>query len=67
MMAAPPKKAKAPLDAQSFVYLDPAPATVILFESWLRHEVPPNQASEDRISVSFNYAWGAGPQGRMNM
>ena len=58
MMASPPKKAKAPREAQSFVYLDPAAGTVILFESWLRHEVPPNQAREDRISVSFNYAWG---------
>jgi uncharacterized protein (TIGR02466 family) len=29
-----------------------------MWESWLRHEVPLNQAEEDRISVSFNYAWG---------
>lgn len=58
MMAAPPKRAKAPRDAQSFVYLDPKPGAVVLFESWLRHEVPPNQAREDRISISFNYAWG---------
>jgi len=56
MMAAPLKKEKAPREAQNFVYLDPAPGTVVLFESWLRHEVPPNQAREDRISVSFNYA-----------
>jgi uncharacterized protein (TIGR02466 family) len=56
MMAAPAKKAKAPREAQSFVYLDPAPGTLILFESWLRHEVPPNQARQDRISISFNYA-----------
>ncbi|MCE9520900.1 MAG: hypothetical protein K8S25_00535 [Alphaproteobacteria bacterium] len=56
MMAAPQKKSKAPRDAQNFVYLDPAPGTIVLFESWLRHEVPPNQAREDRISVSFNYA-----------
>ena len=58
MMAAPPKRAKAPRDAQSFVYLEPKPGAVVLFESWLRHEVPPNQAREDRISISFNYAWG---------
>ncbi len=31
--------------------------TVILFESWLRHEVPANPTVEERISVSFNYAW----------
>jgi uncharacterized protein (TIGR02466 family) len=30
---------------------------VVLFESWLRHEVPPNQARGERVSVSFNYAW----------
>jgi uncharacterized protein (TIGR02466 family) len=56
MMAAPTKTDKAPRDAQSFVYLDPAPGSLVLFESWLRHEVPPNQAREDRISISFNYA-----------
>jgi uncharacterized protein (TIGR02466 family) len=56
MMAAPAKKPNAPQQAQSFVYLDPAPGTLILFESWLRHEVPPNQSRQDRISVSFNYA-----------
>jgi uncharacterized protein (TIGR02466 family) len=28
----------------------------VLFESWLRHEVPPNQSKTDRISISFNYA-----------
>jgi len=57
MMAAPTKKANAPRDAQSFVYVDPAPGSLVLFESWLRHEVPPNAAREDRISISFNYGW----------
>ena len=28
---------------------------VILFESWLRHEVPANQADGERVSISFNY------------
>lgn len=27
----------------------------VLFESWLRHEVPPNQSKTPRISISFNY------------
>jgi len=57
MMAAPPKKTNAPRDAQSFVYVDPAPGSLVLFESWLRHEVPPNAARQDRISVSFNYGF----------
>jgi uncharacterized protein (TIGR02466 family) len=58
MMAAPPKKTSAPREAQTFVYLEPKPGAIVLFESWLRHEVPPSQAREDRISISFNYAWG---------
>ncbi len=30
---------------------------VILFESWLRHEVATNPTQEERVSVSFNYTW----------
>lgn len=37
--------------------LQPKNSEVILFESWLKHEVPPHQNNEDRISVSFNYDW----------
>ena len=58
MMAAPPRKAKARPDNRSFVYLSPDPGEVLLWESWLRHEVPMNRADDDRISVSFNYHWG---------
>lgn len=57
MMAAPSRHAEAPEDLQTFVYVAPAPGTVLLWESWLRHEVPANGAKSDRISVSFNYAW----------
>lgn len=57
MMAAPPREADAPEDVRTFVYVDPAPGTVLLWESWLRHEVPANGAKTDRISISFNYAW----------
>jgi uncharacterized protein (TIGR02466 family) len=28
-----------------------------MWESWLRHEVPANAAKQERISISFNYAW----------
>jgi uncharacterized protein (TIGR02466 family) len=31
---------------------------LILFESWLRHEVAPNRVAAERVSVSFNYDWG---------
>lgn len=58
MMAAPTRLADAPEWAKTFVYLTPRPGTVFLWESWLRHEVTPNQARSDRISVSFNYGWG---------
>ena len=56
MMAAPTRKTAAPREMQPFVYIEPEPGSIILFESWLRHEVPVNQAREDRMSVSFNYA-----------
>jgi uncharacterized protein (TIGR02466 family) len=57
MMAAPPRKAKAGQDNQAFVSIAPLPGTLLLWESWLRHDVPMNRASTDRISVSFNYNW----------
>jgi uncharacterized protein (TIGR02466 family) len=57
MMAAPPRRADAPESERTFVHLAPSPGTVFLWESWLRHEVPPNRARTPRISVSFNYAW----------
>jgi uncharacterized protein (TIGR02466 family) len=57
MMAAPPRKADAPEAARAFVYLKPAPGTVLMWESWLRHEVPANCARTERISLSFNYGW----------
>ncbi len=56
MMAAPPRKTRAPGELQPFISLDVAAGSLILFESWLRHEVPANQSGEDRISISFNYA-----------
>ncbi|HEY9219887.1 MAG TPA: TIGR02466 family protein [Phenylobacterium sp.] len=57
MMAAPPRRPDAGEDVQSFVYLAPAPGAVLMWESWLRHEVVASKARADRISLSFNYAW----------
>ena len=57
MMAAPPRRVDAPDEASAFVYLQPEPGTVLMWESWLRHEVPANQAKAARISISFNYGW----------
>ena len=56
MMAAPSKKPDAPRASQTFVRIVPTPGTVLLWESWLRHEVPQNAVRGQRISVSFNYA-----------
>ena len=55
MMAAPTRLDDAPEDLHSFVYVPPEEGTVLLWESWLRHEVPPGTAKEERISISFNY------------
>ncbi|WP_438960600.1 2OG-Fe(II) oxygenase family protein [Nereida sp.] len=57
MMAAPPRTADAREELKAFVYAKPAVGDVLLWESWLRHEVPMNMSEEDRISVSFNYKW----------
>jgi len=58
MMHAPLRKAKAAEENRSFVYRAPAPGEVLLWESFLRHEVPANGAASERISVSFNYRAG---------
>jgi len=57
MMAAPARRKDAREEMQQFVYVKPAVGDVLLWESWLRHEVPMNMAEDDRISVSFNYKW----------
>jgi len=56
-MASPPRRAKAKKDNQRFIELSPKAGEVVLFESWLRHEVPANPIAKDRVSISFNYHW----------
>ncbi len=58
MMASPTRKKDARQELRQFIYVTPKVGDVLLWESWLRHEVPMNGAQEDRISVSFNYRWG---------
>jgi uncharacterized protein (TIGR02466 family) len=55
MMAAPPRREDAPEELRAFVYAEPAPGSVLLWESWLRHEVMPGTGKGQRISISFNY------------
>ncbi|HYG25431.1 MAG TPA: TIGR02466 family protein [Caulobacteraceae bacterium] len=57
MMAAPPRSTEAPEEERQFVYVEPTPGSLLLWESWLRHEVPANGSKADRISISFNYSW----------
>jgi uncharacterized protein (TIGR02466 family) len=57
MMTAPLVRKDAPQELQRFVYVKPEVGEVLLWESWLRHEVPMNMAEDERISVSFNYGW----------
>jgi len=56
-MASPPRKHNAKSDNQRYYSLAPQEGHVVLFESWLRHEVPQNSSSKERISISFNYDW----------
>jgi uncharacterized protein (TIGR02466 family) len=54
-MAAPPRRADA--GQRPWFTVPVAAGTVVLFESWLRHEVPPNPVASERVSISFNYNW----------
>lgn len=58
MMAAPPRRKTAPEAFRSHVHVRPQIGTLLLWESWLRHEVPLNRAEGNRISISFNYCLG---------
>lgn len=54
MMAAPPRQDK--FASATFARVEPLKGHLVLFESWLRHEVETNRGSGERISVSFNYS-----------
>ncbi|MBY0564314.1 MAG: hypothetical protein K2P58_09020 [Hyphomonadaceae bacterium] len=57
MMAAPPRAEDAPDAERTFVYVTPQAGHVLMWESFLRHEVVKNAAKRPRVSISFNYAW----------
>lgn len=57
-MAAPPRRRTAPRELRPWVVIPALAGKVVLFESWLRHEVPPGRGPGERISISFNYAIG---------
>ncbi|MEO1100948.1 MAG: TIGR02466 family protein [Pseudomonadota bacterium] len=60
MQAAPPLKSDPSEDQKRFIYVPPSPGLVLMWESWLRHEVMPNRSEDPRLSVSFNYALESG-------
>jgi uncharacterized protein (TIGR02466 family) len=55
MMAAPMRSEDAPESERTFVYVTPKAGEVLMWESFVRHEVPANAAKKPRISISFNY------------
>lgn len=56
MMAAPVRREDAPEELQPFVAVQPRSGLLLMWESWLRHEVLPGTAKADRLSISFNFA-----------
>lgn len=56
MMAAPPRRRDAPEALQPFVTVEPRPGLLLLWESWLRHEVLAGSGRGERLSISFNFA-----------
>jgi uncharacterized protein (TIGR02466 family) len=58
LMTAPLVRKNAGPDRQRFHYVaPPRVGEVLLWDSWLRHEVPMNMSEEVLISVSFSYGW----------
>jgi uncharacterized protein (TIGR02466 family) len=57
LMGAPPKRDPCRPENRQQVSYDVAAGKLILFESWLRHEVASNPTRGERVSISFNYNW----------
>ncbi|MCC7199482.1 MAG: hypothetical protein IT483_08235 [Gammaproteobacteria bacterium] len=56
-MAAPPRRADCRPENRPWTTIPAEAGKVVLFESWLRHEVPANPVAQERVSISFNYNW----------
>lgn len=56
MMAAPTRRQDARQEVQPFVTVEPRQGLLLLWESWLRHEVLPGSGKGERLSISFNFA-----------
>ena len=62
LMAAPARRASAPQALQPHVEIPALAGQLVLFESWLRHEVPASTVAAERVSLSFNYHWQTTPE-----
>jgi uncharacterized protein (TIGR02466 family) len=56
MMAAPTRADEAPEELRPFVAVQPRPGLLLMWESWLRHEVLAGTGRGERLSISFNFA-----------
>jgi uncharacterized protein (TIGR02466 family) len=56
-MGSIPRVAKARPKNERFISIHPDAGQVVLFESWLKHEVVAKKNAGERVSVSFNYNW----------
>jgi uncharacterized protein (TIGR02466 family) len=56
MMAAPPRRELAPEELRGFVDVEPRRGLLLMWESWLRHEVLPGTGRAERLSISFNFS-----------
>ena len=56
-MAAPPRRADSDAENKPWYHVPAEAGKLVLFESWLRHEVAPNPSATARVSISFNYSW----------
>jgi uncharacterized protein (TIGR02466 family) len=55
MMAAPLRAPDAAEHLQPYISIAPRRGLVLMWESWLRHEVLPGTGKGERLSVSFNF------------
>jgi uncharacterized protein (TIGR02466 family) len=56
MMSAPTRRSDATEELQPFAAVEPRSGLLLLWESWLRHEVLPGTGRGERLSISFNFA-----------
>ena len=56
-MHQPPRKLRCRPESKTHIEVKASAGELVLFESWMRHEVPIHSGPEPRVSISFNYDW----------